>query len=612
MRRLWLGVLIVLMLTSCVPQTDVVTQLQTLQPTIEEVVTPALTDVVDIHDIQGAGHVSPMAGQTVTNVTGVVTALRADGFYMQGLNPDDDLATSEGIFVFTRFPPTTKVGDWVSVDGMVDEFYPGGVETGYLSVTELKDAQVSVLESGQALPEPVVLGKGGRMPPVAILDDDGKTSFDVEQDGLDFYESMESMLVQVNEARVVGASSAYKEIAVVADGGEQASVLSARGALVVREGDFNPERILLDDSLRSLPVATVGDRFEQPIVGILDYSFGNYKIQPIVRVLVKKGGLMAERVKPSRDDVLTFASYNLENLDAKDDAKRFEMLAEHITSNLGGPDILVLVEVQDGDGTLDSGLVDASATYQRIVDAVQKAGGPVYAFREIAPENNCDGGEVGGNIRVGFLFRPDRVQFVDRPGGDAITPVTVLKSEDGVTLSLSPGRVSPQDEAFVDSRKPLAGEFLWGQQRLFVIANHFNSKSGDTPLYGEVQPPLLSSAVQRTKQALMVKDFVQQIVTLDPQAWVVVAGDLNDFQFSAPLRALKGDVLSDLVETLPVEEQYTFLFEGNAQVLDHVLVSPAMRAYVSEVDVVHINAEFPAGERFSDHDPVLVRFARNH
>lgn len=611
MKRLWFGMVIMLMLAACVRQTASTEQpIQTVvvpiaQPAVT--VTPAQLAGPEIHQIQGAAHLSPMLGETVENVTGVVTALRADGFYMQGLNPDDDPATSEGIFVFTRFPPRVKVGDWVSVSGLVEEFYPGGVETGYLSVTELKDVQVVVLASGQVLPAVVVLGKDGRAIPDAVIEDDGKNSFDADLDGMDFYESMESMLVQVNGARVVGSSSAYKEIAVVTDGGEGASILSGRGALVVRETDFNPERILLDDSLRSLPVATVGDWFDQPIVGILDYSFGNYKIQPLSRLTVKAGGLTPEVARPATTEELTIVSYNVENLDARDDEERFEQLAVHLVNNLGTPDIVVLVEVQDGDGPLDSGLVDGAATYQRVVEAVEHVGGPMYDFREIAPENNRDGGEVGGNIRVGFLFRVDRVQFVDRVGGDAMTPVTVIGGPDGAHLSISPGRVDPQSPAFVDSRKPLVGEFLWDEQRLIVIANHFNSKSGDTALYGDFQPPILLSETQRIQQATTVNRFVADVLAVDPEAWVVVAGDLNDFQFSMPVRVLKGEILTDLIETLPPQEQYTYLFEGNAQVLDHVLVSPALQRVVTEVDVIHLNAEFVAGERLSDHDPVLVR-----
>ena len=37
-----------------------------------------------ISEIQGAGHISPLANRPVYNVHGIVTAIKADGFYMQG------------------------------------------------------------------------------------------------------------------------------------------------------------------------------------------------------------------------------------------------------------------------------------------------------------------------------------------------------------------------------------------------------------------------------------------------------------------------------------------------------------------------------------------------
>ena len=75
----------------------------------------------------------------------------------------------------------------------------------------------------------------------------------------------------------------------------------------------------------------------------------------------------------------------------------------------------------------------------------------------------------------------------------------------GPELSFSPGRINPTNAAFNNSRKPLAGEFSFNGQKLFVIANHFNSKGGDDPLYGRFQPPTLSSQIQRNQQAQVVK-----------------------------------------------------------------------------------------------------------
>ena len=67
-----------------------------------DVLTPAtpLPEGEKISEIQGAGHLSPLKNRPVYNVHGIVTAIRGDGFYMQDPDPDDDIATSEGIFVY--------------------------------------------------------------------------------------------------------------------------------------------------------------------------------------------------------------------------------------------------------------------------------------------------------------------------------------------------------------------------------------------------------------------------------------------------------------------------------------------------------------------------------
>src|SRR5438128_6804981 len=91
-----------------------------------------------IHDIQGAAHSSPKAGQNVSNVHGIVTAKRTTGSYMPDPHADSDPATSEGIFVFTSSAPNSvNVGDAVKVNGRVQEFRPGGASTGNLTTTEL-------------------------------------------------------------------------------------------------------------------------------------------------------------------------------------------------------------------------------------------------------------------------------------------------------------------------------------------------------------------------------------------------------------------------------------------------------------------------------------------
>jgi predicted extracellular nuclease len=208
---------------------------------------------------------------------------------------------------------------------------------------------------------------------------------------------------------------------------------------------------------------------------------------------------------------------------------------------------------------------------------------------------------------VAFLFRADGgLRFIDRPGGTVTTATTVVAGGNGPQLSFSPGRIDPTNAAFTNSRKPLAGEFSFRGQSLFVLANHFNSKGGDQPLAGRFQPPARPSEAQRLQQAQVVNAFVTAILAQDAKANIVVLGDLNDFAFSAALTALKGSVLTDLLETLPPGERYTYVFEGNGQALDHSLVSPhLLQPGRVSYDIVHVNAEFTV--HTSDHDPQVVR-----
>src|SRR5207249_11574656 len=64
--------------------------------------------------------------------------------------------------------------------------------------------------------------------------------------------------------------------------------------------------------------------------------------------------------------------------------------------------------------------------------------------------------------------------------------------------------------------------------------------------------------------------------------------------------------LHALIETLEESERYTYVFDGNSQVLDHILFSDNLFTHFQfEYDVVHVNSEFP--DQASDHEPQVVR-----
>lgn len=602
-------------------------------------------------DIQGAAHRSPLLGQSVQNVPGIVTAKRSNGFYLQDETGDGIAATSDAVFVFTGTGGigAVQVGDKVTVSGTVSEFRPGtdNAANVSLSTTQITSPTVTVVSSGNTLPASVVIGAGGRVPPTETID--GATTqiniettgdFNPATEGIDFYESLEGMRVQVNNAVTSGLTRVFtsggsvtnREVHVLADGGTTSTNRSSRGAIVVRAGDLNPERILLNDNLLSgdqpgepvLPEVGVGASFSGATTGILAYDFNAYRVLLTNLPAVTPSTLTKETtdLTPTSTAQLTMGTFNVENLDPTDGDARFAAIADAIVTNLKNPDLLSLEEVQDNDGaganqappTNSSTVVASDVTLQKIVDAIVAKGGPTYSYRVIDPVDDADGGEPGGNIRVAFLFRTDHgLSFVDRGDGSvnrSTTAVAVTNVSGQPELSLSPGRIDPANTAWNASRKPLVGEFEFQGQKLFVIANHFNSKGGDQPLFGRYQPPTLSSEAQRVNQATLVRNFVTDLLTIDPKANVAVMGDLNDFQFSAPLNVLKGaanpaTALTALIETLPENERYSYVFDGNAQTLDHILVSPALNAKVRGFDSVHMNSEFT--DQLSDHDPLVAR-----
>ncbi len=557
---------------------------------------------VRIHDIQGEGHYSIYDGLNVTGIEGIVTYVDGNDFYIQDLQPDDNEKTSEGLLVYKK-SHGVQIGDVVKVSGQVKEWvldgYAEKLQTD-LPVTEINATGIQKTASNQVLPEAIIIGED-RIPPTEIIDNDKLAEFDPEQDGIDFFESMEGMLVQVNDPKVV-ALQKYGELTVI-PGNMEANTTD--GGLRITETDYNPERIMIDINDENY-VAKMGDRFEGSIKGVVSYGFSNYKVLSKKSELptLIEGPNTRETTSIAPDaDKLTLASYNVENFSTKTDDAKVTKLAEAIVLNMKTPDIIGLTEVQDNDGATDSGTTDAIESAKVLIEKIKSLGGPEYIYTDIAPEDKKDGGAPGGNIRVGFLYNPERVTLSEGQKGNATQAVGFENGK----LTLNPGRIDPTNPAFDDSRKPLAAQFEFNGESVIVVANHFNSKGGDLPLFGKVQPPVLNSEVQRMQIATVVNGFVKDIHAKDPNANVVLLGDFNDFEFSNPLKTLKGNELANMIEQVPVEERYTYSYQGNAQVLDHILVSNNM-ADRTKVDILHINSGFMEEHgRASDHDPVLIQ-----
>ncbi|WP_405688799.1 endonuclease/exonuclease/phosphatase family protein [Streptomyces sp. NBC_00057] len=578
---------------------------------------PSADGQVRIHDIQGTTRISPLTGRQVSGVAGIVTGVRtygSKGFWFQDPEPDADPATSEGVFVYTGSAPTVAAGDAVTVSGTVTEYVPGGLSSGNQSLTQISRPTVAVVSSGNALPAPVTVSERS-VPSRYTPEGDPAAGGSIDalplapsRYALDHYESLEGMNIRIGTSRVVGATDPYAELWVTVKPHENAS---RRGGTVY--GSYtaqNTGRLQIQSLVplaeQPFPTADVGDVLSGTTEGPLDFNqYGGYTLTARTLGTVTGKGLRRETTRKQRGGELAVATYNVENLDPGDPQEKFDALAAAVVHNLASPDIVALEEIQDNNGAKNDGTVAADQTVKKFTDAIVAAGGPAYEWRSIDPEDKKDGGEPGGNIRQVFLFNPERVSFTDRAGGDATTATDVVREQSRAALTLSPGRIDPANAAWQNSRKPLAGEFSFRGRTVFVVANHFASKGGDESIVSQHQPPTRSSEVQRHAQAEAVNTFVEKLLSVQKNADVLVVGDINDFEFSGTTKALTaGGVLYPAVKSLPRPERYSYVYQGNTQVLDQILTSPSIDDF--RYDSVHINAEF--ADQNSDHDPQVLRF----
>ncbi|KKO50758.1 5'-nucleotidase C-terminal domain-containing protein [Paenibacillus sp. DMB20] len=571
-----------------------------------------------IADIQGEAHASPYKGQTVKDIEGVVTQYgytfsngSIKGFYIQDPTPDSNPNTSDAIFVYSTGTDRPKVGDLVTVTGKVAEYNEGSSSN--LTSTQIELQSYTKTAEAQKLPEPVTLGKGGRPIPASIIDNDRMATFDPQEDAIDFYESLEGMRVRLPQPTIISpywTSGGTYNIPTRVENDIADAVTPAGGLVLKEQGNFNPQRLLIAYGNPGQEVST-GDAFAGDVTGVIGYNSGNFKVIPAMGSLPPIHSSPFEQEASTIEvnaEQLRVATYNIENFHPGVASGKITKLAESIVNRIKSPDIIGLVEVQDNNGEQNDGTTSADKSYQALINAIKAAGGPTYSFTDIDPVNNSDGGAPGANIRVGFLYNDERVQLSDSVNnrkGASTESVAYDAASDRLTYN--PGRIDPSNAAFAASRKPLAAQFDFRGEKVIVIANHFNSKSGDQGPFGSTQPPVLGSEGQRHRIAAAVNGFVKDIKTGNPDANVIVLGDMNDFQFTQTATILKGNELDNLIERLPLEEQYTYTYDGNSQVLDHILVSKNLTRS-AQVDVVHLNADFPASKgRVSDHDPVIAQ-----
>jgi predicted extracellular nuclease len=547
-----------------------------------------------IGEIQGEGHSSAYVGQTVI-ASGIVTAVDSNGFYMQD-SGDGNTGTSDGIFVFTSTAPTVAVGDAVEATGAVAEFLGAA---GSLTVTQINLSSVAIGTHLNALPTAILIGEGGVLPPANWIDDDGLTSYDPTVDGIDFWESMEGMRVTIDNPLVVSNTTSFGETDVVASLGAGATGVNDRGGITIspngtgEPADYNPEKIQIDDDSGVFagfnPAYSIGDHLSS-VTGVLNYGFANYEVIVTEAVTLTTDVTLEREETDLQGDAnhLSIATFNVENLDASDN--KYDILAGNIVYSLRAPDIIALQEIQDADGAGGGSDLSGAATAQGLIDAIFAESGLQYGYIEIAPATaGSTGGEPGGNIRNGYLYNLDRVSYV-AGSAELITGA-----------------------AYNGSRNPLVATWGFQGQQIITINVHSTSRGGSEELWGGSQPPADAGDAARTAQAAGIKAYINDHLATDPNLNIAVLGDWNGFYFENAQTQLtdplQGGVLTNLNTLLPEEERYSYVFNGNAQQIDNILVTGNLLSG-AQYDAVHINAQFAAAGRATDHDPqvALLRF----
>lgn len=601
---------------------------------------------LSIAQIQGHGLVSPHDG-TIVVTEGIVTARKFNnGFFLQSANGDGNAATSEGVFVFTGSAPPVgaAVGNLVRVTATVEEFVPSS-NPNQLTITELVSPTIEVLGSGLTLPAAIELGQAELGPaalPVTL-------------------ERLEGMRVSLAGSVVVAPSggSIQERFATSSSDGvfhvvlpevarpfREPGIAALDVALTTLPAgknppvfDTNPERLMVRSrgQIGALPVSVDTQAEVVGLIGVLDYFAGTWALLPDVDAPPSvSGGRLPEAVSAAGHDEVTIASFNVLRLfdEVADGNGAVTLTPEALDMRLGKtavsiceyletPDILGIVEIEN--------LRVMGLLADRINSSCASA--PVYV-PYLEPGN-----DVGG-INVGFLvntriigLNTARVEVLDV---QQIGKSTTLDNPDGST-------------SLLNDRPPLllrarVNHDNGASYPVSVIVNHLRSLSGIDDV-GSGSSGWATGGervrVKRGMQAAFTARIVESMQQANPDENIVLVGDFNAFQFNDGyvdvLGVLTGDpaaedqVLTHIASPLnsllidgsqlvaDESEHYSFVFAGNAQTLDHVLVNEAVIADAGglKVDHARINADFGVDNfgdasvplRTSDHDPVRLSIA---
>lgn len=627
------------------------------------VVAPVTT--VAIPTLQG--NRNAYLNSTVTT-TGVVTAVISNGFFIQTpSSTPGSTGVAEGLDVFTSTRPTVSRGDNVTVTGKL-VLFPLATAS-HTPALEISAPAITTNSTGNPLPAPIALPANFPTPAGGIYQLTKYEGMRVTVPSLTTVSGTDGFLTESTET-VTSSGEFYAVATGVARPFREPGLdfrdfpattcptvtnctSTTTNAGVARPAnltlyDDNPERILVESSSAGgTALNLTAGAVLTNVTGVMDFTYStDSPYGDPARFFLDAGTLTSTNVVASPLTVtalplpganqFTVAAFNIErffNTTAADNfyydnilkapqkiaaansvvvtadayARRLKKVSLAIRTVLNNPDILSIEEVENA-----SVLRDIAAQIDADTTTGTKPGYVAYGTDNSTTYTN----DIGG-ISVGFLVKPSTVNVsaVEQMGAQTVfTPTGATAAQ---TLNDRPSDVL---HATINRG---AGTVPYP---VTVISNHLRSLSG-----------INTSANTRQKKELQAEMLATLIQTYQSKGEHVVAvGDLNAFQFSdgytdtlgtitgnvgngvavQPGTAIVSPAAADLITKLPANQQQTYTEFGNAQVLDHVVVSADIAAS-STIAVAHINADFPltsyndatTAARESDHDPVLTYLA---
>lgn len=526
----------------------------------------------EIWEIQGNGTSSPFVNQIVTTEDNVVTIVFNNLLFIQ--TPDEradaDISTSNGILVNISPSVNVQVGNRITVTGRVVEFN---------GMTQFQSSGLTVNilnNTNTPLPTPVELNDNfpAKTPtPLPSL------------------EQVEGMLVSLPEAITTATTDFDGTTSIVAG-----SIRTFRepgqpfpGSSGLPVWDNNPERFtfrptaLGQPNLNDIPGGT-----SLSASGIINDNDDSYEIWPTIYQVATLP--LPSPVREKTGNEITVASLNMLTLFDNEPAyeDRLEKFGLFITEQLHAPDILALQEVE------------SLTVLNELIDVIE---GIDPAIDYTAYLNVSSSGDFP--INLGYLVRP------------VLNDVSITALGTSESLSIG-GRTHDRPPLLLE------GNFATNPITPIKVLNiHNRSLNGITGG---------NSNFVRTKRHEQAVSVARMARALQNEN-LIILGDFNAYEFSDgyvdvfnqiagtpslgaqfEIEPILDNPLITYVDLLPATERYSFIFSGNAQMLDHVLSTSLDGLAVTGLEFARGNSDYPrfyfddpnTALRVSDHDaPVL-------